>query len=64
MQTSSITKNFVVSGTDQIEKFADAIEESYKESLNKNEISDLNITHLREPDAIKRFIEKRKNTNS
>lgn len=33
MATSSITKNFVVSGKEQVEKFADAIEESYQESL-------------------------------
>lgn len=32
MATSSITKNFVVSGEEQIERFADAIEKSYMDS--------------------------------
>lgn len=29
MPTESITKNFIVSGEEQVEKFANAIEESY-----------------------------------
>ena len=36
MATSSITKNFVVSGKKQVEQFADAIEMSYKESLSES----------------------------
>ena len=36
MTTSSITKNFVLYGKKQAEIFADAIEESYQESLHKN----------------------------
>ena len=35
MATSSITKNFVIETKEQAEKFADAIEESYQESLSK-----------------------------
>ena len=35
MATSSITKNFVISGEKQVEKFANAIEESYQESLTE-----------------------------
>lgn len=35
MATSSITKNFVVYGKEQAERFADAIEESYQESLHR-----------------------------
>ena len=35
MPTSSITKNFVVSGREQVEMFANAIEESYQESLER-----------------------------
>ena len=35
MATSSITKNFVVSGEKQVEMFANAIEESYQESLTR-----------------------------
>ena len=33
MATSSITRNFVVEGEEQVELFANAIEESYQESL-------------------------------
>lgn len=33
MTTSSIIKNFIVSGSEQVEMFANAIEESYQESL-------------------------------
>ena len=36
MATSSITKNFVVSGKKQVEQFADAIEMSYKEYLSES----------------------------
>lgn len=35
MATSSITKNFIIETKDQIEKFANAVEESYLESLNR-----------------------------
>ena len=35
MATSSITKNFVIETKEQAERFADAIEESYQESLLK-----------------------------
>ena len=35
MVTSSITKNFVIDTKEQAEIFADAIEESYQESLSK-----------------------------
>ena len=37
MATSSITKNFVVSGEKQVEMFANAIEESYQESLTRKQ---------------------------
>lgn len=36
MATSSITKNFIVLGDEQVEMFADAIEASYQESLHKS----------------------------
>lgn len=36
MATSSITKTFIVSGKEQAEKFANAIEESYQESFHRN----------------------------
>lgn len=35
MPTESLTKNYVVSGEEQVEKFANAIEESYQESLTR-----------------------------
>ena len=35
MATSSITKNFIIETKEQAEKFANAIEESYLESLNR-----------------------------
>ena len=64
MVTSSITKNFVVSGAKQVEKFANAIEESYQESLHRAPASDLKITHLRGADEVKKFMARRKKTNA
>ena len=63
MATSSITKNFVVSGTKQVEMFANAIEESYQESLHRAPAPDLKITHLRGAEEVKKFMAKRKNAN-
>lgn len=64
MATSSITKNFVVSGIKQAEKFANAIEESYQESLRRAPASDLKITHLRGADEVKKFMARRKRANA
>ena len=50
MATSSITKNFVVSGQKQAEIFANAIEESYQESLHRTPVIDWQITYLRSTD--------------
>lgn len=36
MATSSITANFVVEGDEQVQMFANAIEESYQESLTRD----------------------------
>ena len=41
MPTSSITKNFIVSGKTQVESFANAIEESYLESLSRQDSAPL-----------------------
>lgn len=60
MPTSSITKTFIVSGKEQAEKFANAIEESYQESLHRKESLDFEITYLHGADEVKRFMEKRK----
>ena len=59
MPTGSITKNFVVSGEEQVEKFANAIEESYQESLTRKKDSSLRITHLRDASEVKKFLEQR-----
>lgn len=59
MSTGSITKNFVVSGEEQVEKFANAIEESYQESLTRKKDSSLRITHLRDASEVKKFLEQR-----
>ena len=63
MPISSVTKNFVVSGQSQVEKFANAIEESYQEYLNRAPTPDLRITHLRGAEEVKKFMAKRKKTN-
>lgn len=60
MAASSITKNFVVSGQRQAERFADAIEESYQESLHSKEKPDLRITHLHGSEEVKKFMARRK----
>ncbi len=62
MAASSITKNFVVSGEKQVEMFANAIEESYQESLTRPQ-SDKSIKYreLRDPKEIRGLTEKWKN---
>ena len=64
MATSSITKNFIVSGAKQVEMFANAIEESYQESLHREPTPDMKITHLRGSEEVKKFMAKRKKTNA
>lgn len=59
MPTESIIKSFIVSGKEQVEKFANAIEESYQESLTRKKDSSLRITHLRDASEVKKFLEKR-----
>ena len=60
MATSSITKNFVVSGGRQVEKFANAIEAS---ATSKTPVSRVAVKQLRGTSEIKQFLAKRKNTN-
>lgn len=60
MAALSITKNFVVSGQRQVERFADAIENSYQESLHSKKKSDLRITHLHGSEEVKKFMARRK----
>lgn len=63
MATSSITKNFVVSGTKQVEMFTNAIEESYQESLHRAPAPDMKVTHLRNSAEVKKFMSKRTKAN-
>lgn len=63
MATSSITKNFVVYGKEQAERFADAIEESYQESLHRTPEPDMKITYLKGSEQIKQFMGKSKKTD-
>lgn len=59
MATSSITKNFIVSGTEQAEMFANVLEESYKESLSRTQNTiPLKYRDLQEPDELNRMMEK------
>lgn len=59
MATSSITKNFVVSGEKQVEMFANAIEESYQESLaRQKDTTSFRYRELREPEEIQKLMEK------
>ncbi|MGN0325535.1 MAG: hypothetical protein ACI4DW_04445 [Lachnospiraceae bacterium] len=59
MATSSITKNFVVSGEKQVEIFANAIEESYQESLKRTQnTASFRYRELRDPAEIQKLMEK------
>ena len=62
--TSSIKKNFLVSGEKQAELFADAIERSYMESLCRKTENELRIAHLRGAEDIRKFMAKRKEVNA
>ena len=57
MATSSITKNFVISGQKQVEMFADAIEAS---ANNPTPPINVSATFLTDPEDIAKFMEKRK----
>ena len=57
MATSSITKNFVISGQKQVEMFADAIEASANDRTPRVPI---NVTYLQGAENILKFMEKRK----
>lgn len=59
MATSSITKNFVVSGEKQVEIFANAIEESYQESLRTaKDTSSVKYRELKDDDELNSFMKK------
>ncbi|MCI8697452.1 MAG: hypothetical protein HFH99_11870 [Lachnospiraceae bacterium] len=59
MATSSITKNFIISDEKQIELFANAIEESYEESLRTSQsAASIKFRELQNADEIKEIMEK------
>ena len=60
MATSSITKNFIIETKDQVEKFANAVEESYLESLNRKRKSYSDVFEYDE-NIIDRFLGKGNN---
>ena len=55
MPTSSITHNFVISGEDKVEKFANAVEEACQDSINRTQTTDLKVTHLHDAEEIKKI---------
>jgi hypothetical protein len=61
MATSSITKNFIISGKEQVEMFADAIEASANDRAPRVPI---NVTYLQGADEVIKFMEKRKKANA
>ena len=61
MATSSITKNFVISGQRQVEMFANAIEASANDQTPSIKV---NATFLTDPKDIAKFMQKRKKANA
>lgn len=61
MATSSITNSFIISGEAQVAMFANAIEETYQESLHRSPTPDMKITYLDSVEEIKEFLSKRNN---
>ena len=53
MATSSITKNFVISGKEQVEMFVNAIEESAK---NRPVRTPVNVKFIETEDELREFI--------
>ncbi len=63
MATSSITKDFVIEGKEQVEKFANAIKESYQESLLRKDEPEIKIRTLTPEEArdfLKKYMESRR----
>ena len=58
MATSSITKNFVVEGEEQVEMFANAIEESYQESLTRDNTCHVRYHDVETPEEIDAFMKR------
>ena len=60
MATSSITKNFVIAGQQQVEMFVDAIEASANNRPVRTPVAARELTDI---DDIVKLMEKRKKTN-
>lgn len=61
MATSSITKNFVISGSEQVEAFADAIEAAANDPTPVKEVF---ARVLSDPAEIRQFMEKRERADA
>lgn len=61
MATSSITKNFVISGEEQVELFLDALEASASSVASSVEVA---VNQIHDPKEIKKFLGKRKTANA
>lgn len=61
MATSSITKNFIISGQEKVEMFVNAVEASANEKAPRVPV---NITYLQGTDEIVKFMERRYQTNN
>lgn len=57
MATSSITRNFVITGKDKVEAFANALEESANTFVSESKVSARQLT---DPDEIKALMMKAK----
>lgn len=58
MATSSITRNFIVEGEEQAEIFANAIEESWQESLTRKEERLANFHFIETAEELDEFTKK------
>ena len=58
MATSSITRNFVVEGEEQVEMFANAIEESYQESLTRDNTCHVSYDEITTAQEAKEFMQR------
>ena len=61
MATSSITKNFVISGREQVEMFINAIEESAK---NRSVRTPVAARQIKGEEELRRFVRERKAANA
>ena len=57
MATSSITKNFIISGQKQVEMFVDAIEKS---ANNRPVRTPISVSQIKGETELRKFMEKRK----